>query len=509
MQKLMNNRIKILAFALVIILIATLLPIIYVSKFAYPWADDFGYSADARQAFLRTGSVFATLGPAFEHVINTYFTWQGTYTSCFFMALEPAVFGIKLYHLGGSIMLLSILLSYYYLLSVVFTKLFHASRAAKWCLFSLLTMYTIQGVDGKAEAFTWFNSAVHYTFAHSLLITFIAVTIHYIWGSDNDKKHIIKAILISVLGFLAAGTNNITVFGGLLFIVLFYAGFLLYQEVYGDKTYDKFLLSLPMIISFFVGAAINLGAPGNKQRMMLMSDGNNLFVVVRNSFVMGISFIQRHFSGVTLGFILFVGVIIWYSNSTDKIFEKVPFKFPLPLLVTIISFCLLSALYAPFAYLGEAELSAPYIDANLSVARVSNTIFYAFVLLLFFNVFYYCGWLSNKGFEKYSPVIGVVLTVVAIIIISFSTKHALDAKPSAFTTASAVNSIKNGTAAYYGYQMADNISRLESEDSVVYVSPIAVDPDCLYPHEAEDWKSGTKFFFDKEEVIYDAEPYDF
>ncbi|WP_022766631.1 hypothetical protein [Butyrivibrio sp. XPD2006] len=508
MQKLLNNRIKILAIILVIILIATLLPIIYVSKFAYPWADDFGYSADARQAFLRTGSVFATLGPAFEHVINTYFTWQGTYTSCFFMALEPAVFGIKLYHLGGSIMLLSILLSYYYLLSVVFNKLFNASGAVKWCLLSLLTMYTIQGVDGKAEAFTWFNSAVHYTFAHSLLILFIALTVNHIWTSDN-KKRIVRTVLISILGFLAAGTNNITVFGGLLFIVLFYAGLVLYQRVYGDRTYDKFLRSLPMIISFFVGAAINLGAPGNKQRMLLGSNNNNLFVVVKNSFALGSAFIQRHFSGVTLGFILLTAAIIWYSNSADKLFEKATFKFPLPVLVTVISFCLLSALYAPFAYLGDAEISEPYIDANLSVTRVSNTIFFAFVLLLFFNVFYYCGWLHNKGFNKYSPVAGIALTVAAIIIIACSTVQILGQKPGAYTTASAINNIKNGTAAYYGLQMSENINKLQSDDAVVYVSPIAVDPDCLYPHEAEDWKSGTKYFFDKEEVIYDAEPYDF
>ena len=85
----------------------------------------------------------------------------------------------------------------------------------------------------------------------------------------------------------------------------------------------------------------------------------------------------------------------------------------------------------------------------------------------------------------------------------------MDKKPSAFTTASAIHNLKNGTALYYGNQMTENINKLESDDDIVYVSPIAVDPDCLYPHEAEDWKSGTKFFFNKEEVIYDSEPYDF
>ena len=509
MQKLINNRIKILAFLLVLILIATLLPIIYVSKFAYPWADDFGYSAEARQAFLQTGSVFSAFGPAFKHMVNTYFTWQGTYTSCLLMALQPAVFGIKLYHIGGSIMLFSILISTYCLVNVVFTKIFHASKAVKWCLFSLITIYSIQGVDGKAEAFTWYNSAIHYTFAHSLLILFITATIYHAWKESDGNRHIAKTILISLLGFLAAGTNNITVFGGLLFSILFSAGFILYQRFYGDRTYDRFLRSLPMIVSFIVGTAINLGAPGNRVRMSVGANQNNLLVVIRNSFALGIGFTQRHFNGITIGFIILVAVIFWYSINNENALGNSTFKFPLPLFVTIISFCLLCALYAPFAYLGDAEISEPYLDANLSVARVANTVFYAFILLLLFNVFYYCGWLFQKGFKKHSSVIGSVLTITAIIIIVISAKQALDKKPSAFTTASAIHNLKNGTALYYGNQMTENINKLESDDDIVYVSPIAVDPDCLYPHEAEDWKSGTKFFFNKEEVIYDSEPYDF
>ncbi len=222
------------------------------------------------------------------------------------MSLEPAVFGIKLYHLGGTIMILSILFSYYCLINVVFNKIYSSSKAVKWCTYLLLVTYTIQGVDGKAEAFTWYNSAVHYTFGHSLFVLFIALMLNHAWNPKDKKKNVIATVFISLLGFLAAGVNNVTVFGGLLFVILFYACFCAYQRVFGDQTYDMFLRSLPMIITYIVGTIINLGAPGNKQRMMTGTNKNGLLIVIRNSFALGIAFIQRHFSWVTFGFSLYI-----------------------------------------------------------------------------------------------------------------------------------------------------------------------------------------------------------
>ncbi|WP_022772828.1 hypothetical protein [Butyrivibrio sp. AE2015] len=38
---------------------------------------------------------------------------------------------------------------------------------------------------------------------------------------------------------------------------------------------------------------------------------------------------------------------------------------------------------------------------------------------------------------------------------------------------------------------------------------IAVAPECLYPFDAEDWKDGSKFFYDKDLVEYEDGPYTF
>ena len=101
------------------------------------------------------------------------------------------------------------------------------------------------------------------------------------------------------------------------------------------------------------------------------------------------------------------------------------------------------------------------------------------------------------------------MAVVSAVLVVTSYKALTVENQSKFLTGSAIHSIQNGTAEYYGYQMALNIQKLETEDEVVYVSPIAVDPDCLFPHGAADWKEGTRVFYGKEAVEYDSEPYTF
>lgn len=508
-----NRKIKcisVLAVLSTLLLIALLIPVIWVSKYAYPWADDFSYASEARAVFVSTHNVLKTIAMAFSTMKDSYLTWQGTYTSCFLMALQPAVFSIKLYHLTGVFMLGSILISYYVLVTVLFNKVFKASESAKWLIYVFTVMLSIEGVDGKAEAFTWYNSAVHYTFGHALFVLFIALVIYYVHDLRNSSKKILHCVLISLIGFLAAGTNNVTVFGGLLTIVILAAMGFLYELVFGEKKYDGLLSALPMGIVYIIGTAVNLGAVGNSKRMVTAGSHNNsVFITVRNSFVLGTEFIKRHFWGMTVAYILIMVAVIWYAFVKENALEGVSFKFRLPGLVTLASYCLLCALYAPFAYLGEAQVSLPYIDENLNVLRVANDVYLEFILLLFVNVLYYCGWLYQKGVRAYTPIFNICVAVVSVILVVTSYRALTVDNQSKFLTGSAIHSIQNGTAEYYGYQMALNIQKLETEDEVVYVSPIAVDPDCLFPHGAADWKEGTRVFYGKEAVEYDSEPYTF
>ena len=494
----------------IIAIIAALVPFVMASRYAYPWTDDFGYGAYAHLAFRSTGSVFKAIGAAWQRTVEAYITWQGTYTSCFLMALQPGVFSNKLYHLTGIFMLATMFLSYYIFFHCVLRKTFKASTVLTWCLYLLTVFLSIEGVDGKAEGFTWFNSAVHYTFGHALLMAFLGLTFSYMM--DNaEKKSLLPCILISILGFLTAGVNNITVFGGLLTLLIFLVCAFLYLTIWGQKNYRRPLRILPMTIVYMIGTVINFAAVGNKKRMVVATEHtNSVFTTIKNAFVLGFAFIQRHFSLVTVAFILISVVLIWYALAQEKILESIDFKFPLPGLVTLISFCLISALYAPSTYVTDIpDGTIAYIEANLGVLRIANCVYFTFILLLLLNVFYYCGWLYKKNFAFHNSVAGTAIVCVALVVAAITCKFQIDEHPNAYLTSSSIHCLKNGTAQYYGYQMALNFQALESDESIVTVSPLGVDPDVLYPHDASDWKEGVRPYYGKDAVEYDHEPYDF
>lgn len=503
-----KTHITLFLILLTITIIAALVPFVMAARYAYPWADDFGYGARAHQAFISTGSIFKAIGAAFDRTVEAYLTWQGTYTSCFLMSLQPGVFSVKLYHLTGIFMVTSMFLSYYIFFQCVLRKTFKASRAITWCIYLLTVFLSIEGVDGKAEAFTWFNSAVHYTFGHALLIAFLGLSFAHM-SNTEEKKSLLPCILISILGFLAAGVNNITVFGGLLTLLIFLGCTFLYLTIWGQRNYRKAFRLLPMTIVYIIGTLLNLGAIGNKQRMTLVTTKpNGLFPTTKNAFVLGAAFIQRHFSLVTLAFILISIAITWYAIAKEELLKNIDFRFPLPPLVTLISFCLLSALYAPSTYLTtEGEGTIAYINGNLDVLRIANCVYFAFILLIQLNVFYYSGWLYKNDFTFHNSVAGSIIVFAAIVMTVISYRAQTEGNPSSYLTSSALYSLQNGSAQYYGNQMALNFQALESAEANVYVSPVAVDPDILFPHDAADWMEGVRTYFGKDSVTYDHEPY--
>ncbi len=506
----MKKKIHLTIFLVVTIIaiIAALVPVVWASRYAYPWGDDFSYGATAHLAFRDTGSFFKAVQSAFAEMIHTYFTWQGTYTSCFLMALHPGVFSIKLYHFTGVLMLASIFAANYILFHNVLHKVFGMSGTVTLLLSLLTTFISIEGVDGKAEAFTWFNSAVHYTFGHDLLIVFLGLTFGYMMRS-SQKRSLLSCVLISVLGFLAAGVNNITVFGGLLTILIFLGCAFLYFLIWEDRKFQKVLSILPMAIVYTIGTVVNLTSVGNKGRMSLVTtQPNSLFFTVKNSFQLGACFIQRHFSLVTLAFMIISVVLMWYGITREEILKDIDFKFPLPGLITVISFCIISALYAPSTYLSDLpEGTIAFIDGNLGVHRIANCVYFAYVLLLLLNVFYYCGWIYKKGFTFHNSVIGSVVVCACLIMAFFSCRSQINEEPGVFLTSAAIYDLQNDTAQYYGYQMAINFQALETDEPIVTVAPIAVDPDILFPHDAVDWKEGALLFYDKKVINYDHEPY--
>ncbi len=509
--------IRIVSIVIVVATLLLMIPAIYVSKYSYPWSDDFSYGADAHNAFINTGSVFAAIGAAFMSTIRTYFDWQGTYTSCFLMSLHPAVWNVKLYHLTEVIMAGTMMLSYLFIAYVIFTRIFKASKAVAISVASLTFLVSAQCVRGIAEAFTWYNSAVHYTFNNAWYWFFVGLLALYLYNTNkNGKTGIAFKIILGLVAFLVAGGNNISVIGGVVVNSLIVALIFLYQKIYKkESTKGLGLVSkaLPFYLIYMVGSLLNFLAPGNGNRLSKMGDyeRNPVLSIIR-SFQVAAKYVTARFSIELLVALILIGLIIWYAFAVEKCLDNVDFSFPLPGVVILLSFCALASLATPLVYTGNPADLLHYVYLSVvNTYRAENVIFFDFVLFLVLDLVYLLGWVYKKGFTRHNTVVSGVVAVAALILLIFDVNARITELPTSFLTSTAIADLNNSTASYYGYQMAENTYRLTAPDSgdVVYVMPIAVSPNSLYPFDAEDWIYGTKLFYNKESVVYESEPYVF
>lgn len=503
------------AIVLAVITIALLVPFIYVSKYAYPWADDFSYGTDTRMVYLSSHSVIRTIGAALKSSAAVYKEWQGTYTSCFLMALQPAVWNIRLYHLTGMIMTLSMLGAYIALGLVVFKRLWKMSFPGAVSIALLAYLISAERVIGIAEAFTWFNGAVHYTYMNSLMVFFVSVVALYVFGKSGDERKpvakIVLTALLCLLGVIAAGSNNVTALTGMLVMLVLGVAIMVLGEK-GHKV-DRFLTFLPMLIAYAVGFMVNMLSPGNRARGGTMgADIGHLNAVdiVAEAFKVCAMDIADKFSLELLAVLVGVGVIAWreFHRLGDK---ELRFSFGMPALVVFASYCLASAMYCPMLAVEStsSDMHVVFVAAT-GMARTENVVYFNMALLMVFDVVYCLGWLYQKGLRVYSPLVGGLVAVAAVIICLFGIRtEMLTDKGQHYLTTTAIDNLKNGTAAYYGYQMEENITRLMSEDSDVLVMPLGVNPNSLYPYDASDWIEGTRLFYQKDSVTYESEPYVF
>ena len=505
----MNSKKKYINISIMILLgivtIAMLVPFIYVSKYSYPFADDFSYGADAHKVFTETRSVWLTVIEAFKTSADTYINWQGTYTSCFLMALQPAVFGRKLYHLTGVILLGSLFLSYCVLGYGVLRILLKASYFVTTCVTLLTFLFSAETIVGIAEAFTWFNGAVHYTFIHSLFCCLLGATAIFLHDvkSYSKKRVIISEVLLCILALIVAGGNIISTFGAGLFLSIV----LLYLFLF---VRDRVKPMLPITIAYLTGMFTNLLAPGNTKKFEIMNEPHGVFETIWQAFYCAGYFISHYFSWEIVCVMVVIGVVFWYACSSEKILEKSGVTFHVPGLVVLASFCLLAALCVPLIYVQPPALELKYvIIEEFHTIRVVNVIYFSTILLIILDELYLLGWIFQKVKVEFKQSVAAILTVASLIVCVVVCGANMNKYENYYLTSAAIGNITSGTANYYGYQMAENTNRLESDADDVLVMPIGVDPDCLFPFDAEDWKAGTKLFYQKNSVEYESEPFEF
>ena len=478
---------------LLTVFILTMLPILLLGFYDYPCADDYSYSSATRQVWLQSHSALQVFKEAAATSASRYQTWQGTFTSIFFMALQPAVWTEKAYFITPFLMTGLLTLSVFYLVHVVVVRYLGGTAPESTILSLLILLTVIQCMVDKTDAFYWYNGSVHYMVPFSFLLLMLAALLSAL--ACERKKHMIILLSFSSLcAVLVGGGNYVSglvacVLGVSLVILLFFlqkqrmpnSSGQPYVTLKGKGWKAACIPVLFLLVSFLV----NTAAPGNRIREETVQ-GMSPFKSIMVSFRYTLSFAVDEWSDWTVwALVLFSLPFLW------KIVKNSTFRFPCPPLVAAYSYCIVSSAFTP----------AVYATGNIDAGRIRNIIFILYVLLLFLNAGYILGWACHSfhlnGNEKELREILTVnqrwYVLFASFALIFGIGITVKPNPGYYTTSAAFTELVSGEAKAYGAEMDARIEILRLSGEEVILPRIQTQPELLYHSditpEADDWSN--------------------
>ncbi|WP_040196037.1 DUF6056 family protein [Candidatus Soleaferrea massiliensis] len=451
-----------------ILLLLILIPMLYIAVYNVPCVDDYNYGNLTHRAWEQSGSLLEVIKTAGEQVGITYQNWQGTFSAIFMMAVQPAVFGESFYFLVPYIMLTALLGGVFFFCYALFRKTFQASRFQFITISAVLAITCTQFLPSASQGFYWYNGSVFYTFFFGISLIAYALTILYLQSGDKIWRAG-YLIGISLLSFIIGGSNYVTS----LVTLLLFGMLLVTLLIKKNPKWKTLLIPFALLAAAFV---INAAAPGNAVRQGFFQDTPSIPGAIFYAFRYAVHSAQDWLTLPFICLLIFLIPLLW------KIASKSDFSFRLPLLVFFFSAGLYAAMFCPPVYAMNST----------GDKRLTNIIFYAFTMLVVFNLFYVIGWMQNRlkhhmkqnGVQTYQlPVCKDSCPVVFILLIfaAFLFNCVMMSDSMTFTSVSAVQSLRSGEAEQY-YDAAQERLVLLKDDTLkdVVLQPYPVKPYVLY-----------------------------
>ncbi len=447
---------RLLAVGILAVLVLVILPIARIMMNCVPWYDDFSYGLLTKQYWEMDHSFLDAIGGAITNVKQMWYSWQGTYTSCFFMSMMPAVWGTDKYVYGLWFVLFLLIFGIFCLVNVLLTEVLKSKdKWANLVVMSMVAITVILLMRSAIEGFFWYNSAVHYTAMHGLGMLYISGLIKLIYAKNKVVTGLF--LVVSVLGALVmGGVNNVTVLQVLL-VMLSIMGFgVIFRK------YRVFLL-VPALVAYGFGMYENLSSPGNAKRM-LWYESMKLSIpeAILKSFQSAFSYLDDFTGWMTLAIVVFmIPVVIHMVKETE-------FKFAYPGLILFWSICLYATGFTPTLY----TMGHTLLGRATNVAKVT------FQILLFINLFYLLGWIC-KRMQKRERTIGIkctwsfCVTMAVVVLVIFAAEPN---KGGIYSSYCAYYFVHTGEAHNYYNEYLNRVAICEGEEKDVVVSPFVYKP---------------------------------
>lgn len=489
-----NNRAeKAHAYIIVTFFVLSLIPLLYIARYLHPTTDDYVYGAEAYHVWNATHSLWQTVQAALQVTSRIYHDWQGTYSACFLMAMQPDAFG--LYWITPFVMILPFVAVNYWLAYLLLCKYLHADKWQYLIVSTTLITMSMQCMPSPVDAYYWYNGAIYYTFYYALCLLLLCMVIGYTRVSSKLKRTLygIGACLLCV--FIAGG-NYVT---GLFVPVVLCAAIFLFR-LNGRRV--PFLL-YPALILFLAAFTFSIIAPGNAVRAGHEHSISALHAI-GISFTNGCHYIARFTTPTTAALFAFLLPILY------RLAGKSRFSFSHPLWVVLGSYCIYCTLFTPTCY----ALGFPGYERNF------NLYFYCYVWLVAGNLFYVSGAIRRRAargsavckdltslaahlkdagrkYRRYSYVVTLFLFGITIIQSKASSKKAF-------------RDLTKGRAAAYHQAMEGRLKAYQSDKADIVVPPLKATetPYTLFAFDVTSDKGhwinqGIAFYYGKHSVMTD------
>ncbi len=354
-------------------------------------------------------------------------------------------------------------------------------------------LIAIQYIPSTGEAFYWFNGAVAYTLPYAVMLLSLYFSFEFI--AEGRKRKLLLAIFTA---FFVGGGNYLT-------IVLFPLLLMLLLFLFAPRKKRAIYLLIPLVV-FGITAIINMKAPGTSVRggSGFGFDIHRAFTAICKSIYNGLKIVRSDFLGNPVIIILTIFIALFIiAGMAGKRYE---FEFKYPLLFVIMTFGSYLAMFAPTYYAG---VGAPF-------GRMSNLIFFYFMLSLIVDIVYLMGWLLRvmrkrgeerkeeeycKGYLNIWNTYKIYLLLFSAVLIGFN-NHWYETTAMVRT----VEYLASGEAAQFGKEMDERYKILMDENiKDAYIEPLTVSAGTLFLYDigedADKWpNTAVAEFFQKDSV---------
>lgn len=473
----------------------SLLPLLIIGRYNVMAADDYAMGKQVQSLWVNITSLPQVLHYAVTHAVESYKTWQGCFTVNFWDSLNPGFWTEQLTWLTPILMLGMLLFSTYLFIKAILKKYYDVGKRELFFLWGVIAFVLLQTLPSPAEAIYWYAGAVAYTFLHySMLLLFVFLFENERLTKGRNKA--IVGIMIALYAFLIGGGQYGTVLQCLLWYIVY-----LFTE--------RKRLSWQKLLPFFMllaGFGINLMSPGNQTRLS-ETRGMSPVKAIISSFINSVHYIRNWFSPLLIVCLLAALPVIWQVVKNKRVKD---FTYPLPLLVSLGSYCLFSAAFTP----------SLFGVGNVDAGRLQNQIQSIFYVMVWGNAFYWTGWVQDRMqktetvfWQDCSMVKNILkkylwvyrwLTFAAILLVILGTSD-----KNTFSSMSAVRSLLNGEAKAYYEQAQERLALYQDESmEIVEVEPFHVQPRVLFftdiveEGEANYWiNENIADYYGKEQVV--------